>query len=101
MHHGIGYIIGIIGILVKYKVLCNAELVHWTDHMYNLYHLQMKLRKGNAFTSVCQGFCQRGLWWWCVSQHALEQTALLDRYPLRRPVQRMVRILLECILVYS
>ena len=29
MHHGIGYIIGIIGILVKYKVLCNAELVHW------------------------------------------------------------------------
>ena len=78
------------------------------------YHLQMKLWKGNVFTPVCQSFCSQGV----CTVHARIYTplsrpprqtppgqtppcedTLLSRHPTRRPLQRMVRILLECFLV--
>ena len=77
------------------------------------------VRQGNIFTGVCQSFCSGGgvvyisMHWaggvshhalgrGCVSQHTLgggvSQDALRQTPP-RRPLQRAVRILLECILV--
>ena len=69
------------------------------------YRPQTKLRKGNVFTSVCQEFCLRG----SASVHAgihppthpAGQTPPHPGQtpPSRRLLQRMVRILLECILI--
>ena len=99
------------------------------------YHPQMKLRKGNVFTPVCQSFCSQGRCTppgtpppWQTQPH-WEDTPLgihpqanihpqADTHPRadtplgrhttpgqtpllpRRPLQRTVRILLECILVH-
>ena len=59
------------------------------------YRPQTKLRKGNLFTSVCQEFCPQG---------EGEVYIPSGRHPPAdppqgRPLQRTVRILLECILV--
>ena len=67
------------------------------------YRPQTKLLKGNVFTSVCQEFCAQGTppapdrlgrppW-------QAEPPWQADP-PSRRLLQRTVRILLECILVY-
>ena len=78
--------------------------------METYYRPQTKLRKGNVFTSVCQEFCPQ------VGVSARHPPGRLGRHPptlppgrhapgqsphpkRRRPLQRMVRILLECILV--
>ena len=58
------------------------------------YRPQMKLRKGNVFTSVYQEFYPQGA---CTPPWA--GTPLADPPPNRRLLQRTVRILLECILV--
>ena len=73
------------------------------------YHPQMKMRKGNVFTSVCQESCPQGRGR-CTPPPG--QTPRLGRHPhrqtpprqtplIRRPLQRTVRILLECILVQA
>ena len=52
--------------------------------MHTCYHPQMKLRKGNVFTSVCQKFCSQGV----VSQHALGigQAGYVSQHALGRGV---------------
>ena len=69
-----------------------------------------KLRKGNVFTSVCQEFCPGGeevytpLRWIPPRQTDPPRPRQRDppwHLPLRRSLQRTVRILLECILVYK
>ena len=76
----------------------------------NFYRPQTKLRKGNVFTSVCQEFCPQGEVYtpqadtpFPLGRHpSLADTPFtLGRHPpiIRWPLQRTVRILLECILV--
>ena len=55
-----------------------------------------KLRQGNVFRSVCQEFCPH--WGGCLPQCMLGYTHPPTR---RRLLQRTVRILLECILVFG
>ena len=89
----------------------------FTDKQYgNFYRPQTKLRKGNILTPVCQSFCSDG---GCLPQCMLGYTPWADtppgqtppgrhppgRYPpgqtpLQTPPLQMVRILLECILVF-
>ena len=60
----------------------------------------MKLRKSNVLTSVCQEFCPGGVYLlqWAdtpLGRHPFPWA----NTPIRQPLQRTVRILLECILV--
>ena len=88
--------------------------LQWSRYIYSsnnqiclLLPSATKLRQGNIFTSVCHSV-HRG----CIpaypahagihplGRHPSRQTPpFLGRHPLRRPLQRTVRILLECILV--
>ena len=79
---------------------------------YNFYRPQTKLRKGNVFTSMCQEFCPRGvrqtLPWQAETpfpradtQRSWQADTPLGRYPPRWLLQQMVRILLDCILVFN
>ena len=76
---------------IEYSCLCR-------DLRYNFYRPQMKLWKGNVFTSVCQEFCPRGEG---VHPPAGHPSPRQTPPPHRRLLQRTVRILLECILVWS
>ena len=81
-------------------ILCNLTNKEFCYDIF--YRLQQKLRKGNVFISVCQEFRpQRG----CIppvdtpqADTPLEQNPLP---PSRRPLQRTVHILLECIHVHN
>ena len=93
--------------------LTNAvnNMIVFNSQKFN-YHPQTKLQKGNVFTSVCQEFCPvvyPSMHW---GRHPLAdapgQTLPLPGSqhppwadtPPRQPLQRTVRILLECILVF-
>ena len=69
--------------------------------MLSCYHPQTKLQKRNVFTPVCQSFCLKGgslpqcmLGYTPPGRHPPSQHS-----PSRRPLQRTVRMLLECFLV--
>ena len=70
--------------------------------MLSCYHPQTKLQKGNVFTPVCQSFCLKGE---SASVHAgihppgRHPPPPSQHPPSRRPLQRTVRMLLECFLV--
>ena len=84
------------------------------DSSLNFYRPQTKLRKGNVFTPFCQSFCSQG---GCLPQYMLgyvpgqtpawADTPRADTLPpgqtptSRRLLLRMVRFILECILVIS
>ena len=67
----------------------------------NIYRLQTKLQKGNVFTPVCQSLCSEGCLpsaCWGTPPWADTPNSPLGRPP-ERPLQWMVRILLEYFLV--
>ena len=81
------------------------------EHFVSFYRPQTKLWKGNVFTSVCQEFCPRGVYpsmHWAdpptgqaaPGKHPPRQTPPGRHPPSRWLLQRTVRILLECILVF-
>ena len=82
------------------SVWCNL-ILNPNYFKFHCYCPQIKLRKGNVFTPVCQSFCSRG---GCLPQCMLGYTPPADtplgRHPppSRRLLLRTVRILLECIL---
>ena len=66
----------------------------------------MKLREGNVFTPVCDSVhrgmvcitaCNGGLSAWRWPPDTPLDTHLLGKHPLRQPLKRAIRILLECI----
>ena len=90
----------------KMDTLRRSTKIHPKDGSLASYRPQLLLRKGNVFTSVCQEFCPWGGGKLCI-QACTRQTHPMGRHllpprqtpPPQRPLQRKVRILLECILV--
>ena len=84
---------------LKYQKHQNTKshLKRWCYRYF--YRPQRKLREGDTFTPVCQSFCSRGGGGGCTPLGRHPQPIPPGRHPLRRPLQGIVRILLECILV--
>ena len=111
--------------LLEASLHCSFVRVFSFENFTNHYRPQTKLRKGNVFTSVCQDLCSRGGILAYTGQGVSDQGVSAQgeclpsagiypggfcpggyhqdqrqtHTPPRHPLQRTVRILLECILV--